>query len=156
MTKERYLTSTSGGKARRSIMAAVAKKVYPKNEKFKKPSSVVSAKVELETFPAQSPSACTPGDLVGTELFKKGTEPSGTSTRFSQLEKPGNVTATADGQVVTIKWNAIKTPDAINPTTLQEHFNKYYDNHAAEYYEKRVNYNNATFGTLGYEAYQHY
>ena len=152
LTKERYLVSANGGKARRAIMAAVAKKVYPKNEKFKKPSSVVSAKVELQTFPAQSPSACTPGELVTTELFKKGTEPSETSNRFSQLEKPSNLTATAAAQTVTLKWNAIKTPDAINTSVLQEHFNKYYDNHAAEYYGKRINYNNATFGTLGYQV----
>ena len=152
LTKERYLTSTNGGKARRSIMAAVAKKVYPKNEKFKKPSSVVSAKVELQTFPAQSPSSCTPSELVTTELFKKGTEPSETSNRFSQLENPTGVAATANDQIITIKWNEIKTPDAINPTYLQEHFNKYYDNHAAAYYEKRVSYNNSTFGTLGYQV----
>ena len=153
LTKERYLVSSNGGKARRAIMAAVAKKVYPKNEKFKKPSSVVSAKVEMQTFPAQSPSACTPSELIGTELFKKGTEPSETSTRFSQLDKPTNVTASASGQTVTIRWDAIKTPDAINPTVLQEHFNKYYDNHASEYYQKRINYNNSVLGTLGYQIY---
>ncbi|MBR5662881.1 MAG: transglycosylase domain-containing protein [Bacilli bacterium] len=150
LTKERYLTSTNGGKARRGIMAAVAKKVYGKNEKFKKPSSVVSAKVELQTFPAQSPSACTPSELVGTELFKKGTEPSETSSRFAQLDKPTNVSASVSGQTVTIKWNAIKTPDAINTTYLQDHFNKYYDNHASSYYEKRIAYNETTFGDLGY------
>lgn len=153
LSKEHYLVSATGGKARRAIMAAVAKKVYPKNEKFKKPSSVVSAKVELQTFPAQSPSACTPSDMVVTELFKKGTEPSETSNRYSQLDKPTNVTASASGQTVTIKWNAIKTPDAINPTYLQEHFNKYYDNHAAQYYDKRIAYNESTFGSLGYQIY---
>ena len=152
LTKERYLVSANGGKARRSIMAAVAKKVYPKNEKFKKPSSVVSAKVELQTFPAQSPSACTPSDLVSTELFKKGTEPSETSNRFATLEKPTNLTASANGQTITLKWNGIKTPDAINPSVLQEHFNKYYDNHAQQYYEKRISYNDSTFGTLGYQV----
>jgi penicillin-binding protein 1A len=152
LTKERYLVSATGGKARRAIMSAVAKKVYPKNEKFKKPSSVVSAKVELQTFPAQSPSACTPSDLVTTELFKKGTEPSETSTRYSQLANPTNVTASVNGSTVTIKWNGIKTPDAIDPTFLQEHFNKYYDNHAAAYYEKRLNYNSSNIGTLGYQV----
>ena len=40
----------------------------------------------METFPAQSPSAFTPADLIVTEYFKKGTEPSETSTRFSQLD----------------------------------------------------------------------
>lgn len=149
--KHGYLTSTTGGKARRSIMAAVANKIYPKNEKFKKPSSVVSAKVEMQTFPAQSPSAFTPSDLIGTELFKKGTEPSETSTRFSQLQNPTNVTGSSSGNVVTIKWDAIPTPDAINKDVLTEHFNKYYDNHAAKYLNERLEYNNNNIGTLGYQ-----
>ncbi len=152
LTKERYLVSATGGKARRSIMASVAKKVYPKNEKFKKPSSVVSAKVEMQTFPAQSPSACTPSDLVGTELFKKGTEPSETSSRFAQLTNPTGVTATSNQNVVTIKWNAIKTPEAIDQNYLQEHFNKYYDNHAAQYLQKRLEYNSSNIGSLGYQV----
>lgn len=150
--KEGYLTSTTGGKVRRAVMAAVAKKVYPKNERFKKPSSVVSAKVEMETFPAQSPSAFTPADMVVTEYFKKGTEPSETSKRYSQLDNPTNVTATASGMTITIKWNAIPTPDAIDINYLTEHFNKYYDNHATKYLEKRINYNNANIGTLGYQV----
>lgn len=153
LTKEHYLTSSTGGKARRSIMSSVAKKVYPKNEKFKKPSSVVSAKVELETFPAQSPSAYTPSDLIVTELFKKGTEPSETSNRYAQLSNPTNCTANVQGTNIVIKWNGIKTPDAINPSVLQEHFKKYYDNHASEYYEKRINYNNSYIGNVGYQIY---
>ena len=153
LSKERYLTSATGGKARRSIMASVAKKVYPKNEKFKKPSSVVSAKVELQTFPAQSPSACTPSDLVVTELFRKGTEPSETSQRFAQLSNPTGLTATSNQNVVTIKWNAIKTPDAIDTSYLQDHFNKYYDNHAAAYLQKRLDYNSNNIGSLGYQVY---
>jgi len=150
--KEGHLTSTSGGKVRRAIMAAVAKKVYPKNERFKKPSSVVSAKVEMETFPAQSPSAFTPADLIVTEYFKKGTEPSETSTRFSQLDNPTGVSATANGMTINIKWNAIATPSAIDINYLTDFFNKNYDNHATKYLEKRLNYNNAYIGTLGYQV----
>lgn len=153
LTKEHYLTSATGGKARRSIMSAVAKKVYPKNEKFKKPASVVSAKVELETFPAMSPSAYTPSDMIVTELFKKGTEPSETSTRYSQLSNPTNISSNINGTTVTISWTGIKTPDAINNSYLEEHFNKNYDNHASEYYQKRLSYNNSYIGTLGYQIY---
>ena len=149
--KQGYLTSTTGGKARRAIMAGVANHIYPKNEKFKKPASVVSAKVELQTFPAQSPSAYTPSDLIGTELFKKGTEPSETSSRFSQLQNPTNVTGSSTGTTVNLKWDPIPTPDAINIDYLTDHFNKYYDNHAAKYLNERLEYNNANIGTLGYQ-----
>ena len=150
--KEGYLTSTSGGKVRRAVMATVGKKVYPKNERFKKPSSVVSAKVEMETFPAQAPSPYTPGDLIVTEYFKKGTEPSETSQRFSQLANPTGVSATANGMTINIKWNAIPTPSAIDINYLTEFFNKNYDNHGTKYLEKRLNYNNAYIGTLGYQV----
>lgn len=152
LTKERYLVSATGGKARRKIMAAVVKGFYPKNEKFKKPSSVVKAKVELETFPAQSPSEFTPADKIVTELFKKGTEPSSVSTRYSKLSSPTNVKAQNNNGVITISWNPIQTPDAINETLLKEHFDKYYDNHANKYYEKRLNYNKSVIGTLGYQV----
>ena len=33
---------------------------------------------------------------------------------------------------------------------IQHTYKKYYDNHAASYYEKRLAYNDSTFGSLGY------
>lgn len=152
-TKEHYLTNTLGGKVRRGIMSAVGKRIYKKDTKFKKPSGVVSVEVELETFPPQLTSEYTPSNLVKTELFKKGTEPSEVSSRFDTLANPQNGSYTFDGSNIKISWNAINTPDAINETYLQEHFNKYYENDAAKYYQKRLNYNQSNIGTLGYQVY---
>ena len=152
-TKEHYLTNTLGGKVRRGIMSAVGKRIYKKDTKFKKPSGVVSVEVELETFPPQLASEYTPSNLVKTELFKKGTEPSEVSSRFDTLANPQNGSYTFDGSNIKISWNAINTPDAINETYLQEHFNKYYENDAAKYYQKRLNYNQSNIGTLGYQVY---
>ena len=152
-TKEHYLTNSQGGKIRRGIMSAVGKKIYKKDKKFKKPSGVVKVTVELETFPPQLTSEYTPENLKITELFKKGTEPSEASTRFSTLPNPKNGSFTFDGSNIKITWNAIDIPDAINETSLQEHFNKYYGKDASKYYQKRLNYNQSNIGTLGYQVY---
>ena len=152
-TKEHYLTNSQGGKIRRGIMSAIGKKIYKKDTKFQKPSGVVAVKVELETFPPQLASEYTPDNLTITELFKKGTEPSEASTRFSTLANPKNGSYTFDGSNIKITWNAINIPDAINETTLQEHFNKYYGKDASKYYQKRLNYNQSNIGTLGYQVY---
>ena len=153
VTKDYYLTSTKGGTIRKNIMGTIGSKIYKKNSKFTKPKGVVSVEVEKETFPPQLPSEYTPANLRITELFKKGTEPSEVSTRFSKLETPTNGNYTFDGSTIKLTWNAINTPDAINTTTLQEHFNTYYYNHASAYYQKRIAYNNSSIGTLGYQIY---
>lgn len=153
ITKDYYLTSTKGGTIRKNIMGTLGSKVYKKNSKFIKPKGVVSVEVEKETFPAQLPSENTPANMKITELFKKGTEPSEVSTRYSQLDAPTNGNYTFDGTTIKLTWNAINTPDAINSTKLQEYFNKYYYNHASSYYQKRISYNNANIGTLGYQVY---
>lgn len=153
VTKENYLTSNKGGVIRKNIMGTIGNKIYKKNSKFTKPKGVVSVEVERETFPAQLPSENTPANLRITELFRKGTEPSEVSTRFSKLEAPTNGNYTFNGSTIKLTWNNISTPDAINTTKLQEHFNKYYYNHASEYYQRRVSYNNSNIGTLGYQIY---
>ena len=153
VTKDYYLTSTKGGTIRKNIMGTLGSKVYKKNSKFTKPKGVISVEVEKETFPAQLPSENTPADMKITELFKKGTEPTEISSRYSRLDTPTNGNYTFDGTNIKLTWNAINIPDAINPTKLQDHFNKYYFNHASSYYQKRLNYNNSNIGTLGYQIY---
>lgn len=152
-TKEHYLTINKGGTIRKAIMGYVGTHVYKKNSSFTKPKGVISVEVELETFPAQLPSEYTPSNLRVTELFKKGTEPTEVSTRFSKLNNPSNGNSTFDGNTIKLSWTGIDTPEAINPTSLQEHFNKYYYNHASDYYQKRLSYNQKNIGTLGYQIY---
>lgn len=55
-------------------------------ESFKKPSSVVEAKVEKGSRPAASPSAGTPSSEILTELFLKGNLPGATSERYEEKE----------------------------------------------------------------------
>lgn len=148
-----YLTSTTGGSGRRKIMNGLASGIHKKNERFKTPKGIKSVNVELETFPAQLCSTNTPSNMCITEYFVAGTEPTEVSKRFDTLDTPTNGNYTYSNNNITITWDPIATPEAINTTYLQEHFNEYYDTYANKYYQNRLNYNNSYIGTLGYEIY---
>jgi len=148
-----YLTSNTGSTARRKIMNGLATKIHEKNQSFKKPKSVTTVNVEKETFPAQLCSQYTPTNMCLEEFFVKGTEPTDVSKRYSTLDNATNGNAVYNGSNITLTWDAITTPDAINLNKLSEHFNEYYGDYATQYYEKRIEYNNTTIGTLGYQIY---
>ena len=154
---EGYLTSGTGYGPRRQIMAAVAKRIYKTGSRFEQPSGVVSATIELGTYPLQLASEHTPSSLKSTELFKAGYEPTEVSSRFDTLANPTNGSSTYDGSTIRITWDAIETPDAINPDYLEEYFNgyfsDYYADYAEKYYQARIAYNNANIGTVGYQIY---
>ena len=148
-----YLTSATGGTARRAIMSTIANKIYKQNAKFTRPSGVVDVTIESGTIPLQLASEYTPDNLKKTDLFKQGTEPTETSNRFSKLETPTNGNALVNGSSITITWNPIKTPAAIDTNALQTYFNENYREWADKYYQERIAYNNSYIGTLGYQVY---
>ena len=146
-----YTDSTDAAIERKKISAVLAKAIYKQNSKFKKPSNVVSAKYEAETIPAELPSDYTPSEFVSSELFKKGTEPSNVSERFSQLKNPTNGDYSITNNQINLSWNPIATPNAINDTYLQTYFNENYGQFASIYLQKRREYNANYIGTLGYQ-----
>ena len=148
-----YLKSDDGGTARRKIMNGLAKGIHKKNQSFKKPKSVTTANVELETFPAQLCSQYTPSNMCVEEYFVRGTEPTEVSKRYNTLDNPTNGKASFNGNTINLTWDAIETPDAINSNKLLTHFNEYYGKHADKYYQNRLTYNSSTIGTIGYEIY---
>ncbi len=150
---EGYLTSSSGGTIRRKVMATLANKILKKNSRFSKPSGVVSATYEFGTYPLQLASEFTPSSLKKTELFKAGTEPTTISNRFSKLQAPTNGNSLVNGASITLTWNPISTPDAIDKNKLQEQFNENYPVAAEKYYEDRIYYNKKNIGTVGYQIY---
>ncbi len=152
-SSEHYLNSIDGGKWRNAIMKQVGQRVYSKGKTFEKPDGVISVTVENETFPAQLASPYTPNDLKVTELFKEGTEPTEVSPRYNKLDDATNGSYTYNGTTLTLKWDKINTPWAINTTMLTDHFNTYYGNYASEYYNLRLDYNNKYIGTLEYRIY---
>lgn len=151
--KEGYLTSSTGGPIRRNVMSAIANKILKKNSRFSKPSSVVSATYEFGTYPLQLASENTPSELKKKELFKEGTEPTVVSDRFSKLQAPTNGNSLVNGAEITLTWNPIATPDAIDKDKLQAYFNENYKVAAEKYYDERISYNKRHIGDLGYQVY---
>ena len=126
-----------------------------KNSRFKKPSGIVEAEIELGTDPLELASAATPKELKSVEYFKKGTVPTTVSNRFDTLKDPSNLKFTNNNGVVTLTWNAAAIPDAINETYLREYFTNSmaYKVWAEKYLQERITYNNNTFGSFGYQVY---
>lgn len=154
LTSENFLTNTEGTPARRNITRLLTKGIFEKNSRWSKPSSVVTATIELGTDPLELASEFTPDNLKSEEYFKKGTQPTEVSKRFSQLENPTNLNYSAGTDTVTITWDPIETPDAINYEYLQKYFSKnVYKKWSEKYLNQRIEYNNANIGTLGYSVY---
>lgn len=154
-TKEHYLTSTEGWNARRAIVRALTPRIMKKNSRWTKPSGVIAVDIELETIPGQSmlASEYTPSNLRSTEYYKKGTEPTEVSTRFSALSDVSNLTYTTVGNQVQLSWSPIETPDAIDANYLKNYFDTNYSRWADKYYNKRLEYNAANIGNLVYEVF---
>lgn len=151
--KDAYTTMNGALSVKNALMSGVAKKVFKKNSRFEKPSSVVEVEVEKETMPLQLPSEYTPSNMRMTELFKKGTEPTETSFRYQKLEAPTNGKATTNGSTIYLSWNPISTPKAIDNSYLQSYFNENYKISANKYYEARLSYNNQSIGEVRYSIY---
>ena len=149
----RFVTMGAAGTARRAIATAVGTRIFPQNSRFNVPSGVVQMEVELETFPPMMPSPFTPNELRSTEVFRIGTEPSEISPRFSVLPNPTRGTSNVNNSTITLSWEKIETPWAINRQSLESHFRTYYSNHADKYLERRLNFNNANIGTIGYQVF---
>ena len=148
-----YTDSTRAAIERVKISALIGNKIFKTNSRFTKPSGVISAKYEKETIPAELPSDYTPQDLISSELFKKGTEPSEVSIRFSQLANPTNGKGTFSNTQITLSWKEIDTPLAVDTTYLQKYFEDNYGQFASTYLTKRFDYNNKNIGNIGYQVY---
>jgi len=138
---------------RKKILGELVNKLFKKNSKFKNPGGFVTAEVELETIPAQKPSAYTPKELKGSFMFIAGTEPNEVSTRFAKLTEPTNVTYNQSGNTLTLSWGAAATPEAINTEYLTNYFKEGYTIWADKYLQKRITYNNTKLGDFGYDIY---
>ncbi len=153
LTHESYVQAIAAANEKKKIMTQLANRIYKKNSKFTKPSGVISAKYEDETVPPMLPSDNTPSSLIRTELFKKGTEPSEVSDRFTQLANPTGGSSEVNGKQINISWNGISTPNAISTSYLEKYFKDNYGQFASIYLSKRYNYNESNIGTLGYQVY---
>lgn len=150
-----YLTSNEGSSERKKITKILVAGIMEAGAKFDVPSGIVTAEIELETDPLELASPYTPENLRSTEYFKKGTVPESVSTRFSQLSNPSNLKYSSDGTNITLTWTAAATPDAVNTEYLRNYFTNspIYSTWAEKYLNRRLQYNDATFGPFGYEIF---
>ena len=153
ITKEHYLTSDVGGGARKKISQMLTKGIQESGYTWKKPASVVTATIELETIPLALASEHTPAKLQSVEYFKVGTVPDEVSTRFATLDNPTNLKATYNIDSVNLTWSPIPVPDAISNEYLTNYFNEGYKTFAEKYLQKRLQYNDEYIGNIGYEVY---
>ena len=155
ITPTQYLTSSMGGSAKKAMTKLLTSKINNSNSRFKQPSTVTTATVELETNPIQLASEYTPSNLKRVEYFKVKTVPEDVSSRFSQLSNPTNlkVSVTPIVNHAELTWTAIPTPDAISESYLKEYFNNGYSVWADKYYQKRLTYNKSNIGSIGYHVY---
>ncbi len=133
------------------IFQAIAKGVYKEKSTWTQPDGVVKVEVESELPTAMLASEYTPKDKKVTAYFKKGFEPTETSTRYSQLENVTNLNYTNN----ILSWNAIKTPDFINEEYLDQLFSKLYSDEDMKNKElkSRLSYNKKNIGTVVYDVY---
>ena len=153
LTHDTYTDALYGAIERNKLAGVLANNIFKPGARFTRPSGIITSQFEKDTNPIQLPSAYTPGNLIETGTFKKGTEPTEESTRFSQLSNPSKGTAKLDGDSIEVSWNGIRTPDAISESYLNSYFNEYYGQFASKYLQERIDYNNANVGKLGYEVY---
>lgn len=152
-TKAHYLTTGEGWNARRAIARALTPRIMEKNARWTKPSGVTTVDIELETNPTQLASEFTPDNLRSTEVFKKGTEPTEVSQRFTRLSNVSNLSYTTIGNQIQLSWHAINTPWAIDEGSLQSYFNENFTRWADKYYQRRLTYNQNYIGTVVYEVF---
>ncbi|SEM63416.1 penicillin-binding protein 1A [Terribacillus saccharophilus] len=108
-------TIIQGGSAGTNVAKYLFKQIMTEvhegkdTESFKKPSSVVEAKVERGSRPAASPSAGTPSSEILTELFLKGNLPGATSERYEEeeIDPVTGLSASYDeaSNSINISWN---------------------------------------------------
>lgn len=137
------------------LFKTVAQGVFTRNVELPKPNGVTIVQVEFGTHPAQRPSEFTPKELINTELFKAGTEPTEVSTRYSQLSNVTDLKSTVKDNVLTLSWTPIKTPQWLDETYLNSYFDSLYSDPATKEKAKqeRNEYNKNSIGTITYDVY---
>lgn len=138
---------TARGKLFRQVISGISDKSGTK--KFTVPSSVVKVTVEKETEPLMLPSANTPDDMKVTEYFKKGTEPTEVSPRYSTLPNASGLTAKTNGNQVELSWTAASKPEHLT----DDYFRSKYKNYFGSNLESELSKRRASEGDFGYEVF---
>lgn len=144
-----------GSSQNSKLFQAVAKNFFDSSAKFSKPSGIIETTVERNTGSALLPSENTPDSMKSTELFKKGTEPTEVSARYSKLSKPTNLKANSSASKVTLSWNAISTPEALNDSYWSPIVKKAFalEKDQTQYMGYLKSFNSSSLGEVVYNVY---
>lgn len=108
INKKYYTTTTSGVVQRSRLYKAVGNVVFKKNGKnFEVPDSVVKVGIEKGSNPAKLAGSGTPESQIVYEYFKKGTEPTESSSKYTKLSNISNLKASYDesSKTVSLSWS---------------------------------------------------
>ena len=119
---------------------------------FSMPSSVAEVQVETGSIPAMLPSSNTPTELISTEYFKAGTEPTQISPRYQTLSNPNNLNVTINNKVATLTWSAVSIPEYFT----EEYMDTYYKNGMGDFPSNYKEYQLTQFAKLGDFGYDIY
>lgn len=129
--KQGYNTNIQAVNGRSSLFKAIGNAVFNKNgQDFKVPDSVVRVPIEIgSSNPGALASSNTPADQITYEYYKKGTEPTETSSKYNRLDTPTGlkVTYSESKQQISITWNKQTTPTG-NDSYGPFGYNVYYGN----------------------------
>ena len=122
----------------------------PKN--FTIPKSVTAVQIENGTIPAMLPSSSTPSDMITTEYFKSGTEPTEVSPRYQSLSNPSGLNVKVDNKTATLTWNAVNVPNYYNESWMNSHIKDGMGDTKQNYLEYRKE-ELEKLGAFGYDIY---
>ncbi|MDD2469413.1 MAG: transglycosylase domain-containing protein [Bacilli bacterium] len=144
-----YSKMNPTGGIKNKLFLAVAKGIFEKSGKtFPIPNSVVRVKVESETIPAMLPSPYTPSNMITTEYFRKGTEPTEVSPRFNTLPNVSGLDVSKDNTNVKLTWDPVSAPNMIT-----EEYLKTIAAQKTKYLDIREKKDSTLLGALGYNVY---
>jgi len=149
VTSENYITSADNY-YKEGIMSQLVKVVPMTSKPFEVPNTVVQSQVEFGTWPAKLPSEYTPSDLITTEYFIKGTQPTEVSDRFDKFDEVKNLkTEKINDNEVKITWD-FDTPKAFDKEYLKKYFSQnVFGKGTDDFIQQRLNY----FGGIGFGIY---
>lgn len=149
-----YYNTTADNSRKDAIFKLTMKGMLDNNSKttFTIPKSVAEVQVETGSIPAMLPSANTPSDLISTEYFKVGTEPTQVSPRYQTLNNPNNFNVTINNKVATLTWTKVDIPAYFT----EEYMDTYYTNKMGDFPSNYKKYQLSQFeklGDFGYDIY---
>lgn len=144
----------TSGTPKDNLTSAVMKYIPKDTKGWKMPSSVVAVKVEKDSVPAKLPSEYTPSDMIITEYFIRGTQPTEISERYAQLNDVTNLKTSKNEGSVTLTWE-FETPYALSDEYLDKYFNQSTFGKSKETAKKaRIEENEKKLGNIGFGIYK--